>query len=60
MKGEVELGFFGVDLIVCNEVVKFGDDFFMYVSGIWYDNYELFVDKICYGVFMGFVECSEE
>lgn len=53
---EVEFGFFGVDLFVCNEVVKLGDDFFMYVSGIWYDNYELLVDKICYGVFIGFVE----
>lgn len=40
--------------------VKFGDDFFMYVSGIWYKNYELFVDKICYGVFFQLVDCSEE
>ena len=60
MKGEAELGSFGVDLTARNEAVKPGDDFFMYASGTWYDNYELPADKTRYGAFTGLAERSEE
>lgn len=59
-KGEAELGSFGVDLTARNEAVKPGDDFFMYASGTWYDNYELPADKTRYGAFTGLAERSEE
>ena len=36
---KAELGSFGVDLSARNEAIKPGDDFFMYASGTWYDNY---------------------
>ena len=57
---EAELGSFGVDLSARNEAVKPGDDFFMYASGTWYDNYELPADKTRYGAFTGLAERSEE
>ncbi|WP_334048377.1 M13 family metallopeptidase [Alteromonas gracilis] len=60
VKGEAELGSFGVDLTARNEAVKPGDDFFMYASGTWYDNYELPADKTRYGAFTGLAERSEE
>jgi len=60
MKGEAELGSFGVDLTARNEAVKPGDDFFIYASGTWYDNYELPADKTRYGAFTGLAERSEE
>jgi len=59
-KAEAELGSFGVDLSARNEAVKPGDDFFMYASGTWYDNYELPADKTRYGAFTGLAERSEE
>jgi putative endopeptidase len=57
---EAELGSFGVDLSARNENVKPGDDFFMYASGSWYDNYELPADKTRYGAFTGLAERSEK
>ncbi|MGB1293082.1 MAG: M13 family peptidase, partial [Pseudoalteromonas sp.] len=50
---KAELGSFGVDLSARNEAVKPGDDFFMYASGTWYDNYEMPADKTRYGAFSG-------
>ncbi|MCC2617475.1 M13 family metallopeptidase [Aestuariibacter halophilus] len=59
-KGRPELGSFGVDLTARNEAVKPGDDFFMYASGTWYDNYVMPADKTRYGAFTGLAERSEE
>lgn len=59
-KGKAELGSFGVELSARNEAVKPGDDFFMYASGTWYDNYELPADKTRYGAFTKLAERSEE
>lgn len=57
---KAELGSFGVDLTARNEVIKPGDDFFMYASGTWYDNYEMPADKTRYGAFSGLAERSED
>ncbi|NMH60087.1 M13 family metallopeptidase [Alteromonas ponticola] len=59
-KNEAELGSFGVDLTARNESVKPGDDFFMYASGTWYDNYELPADKTRFGAFNALADRSEE
>ena len=55
-----EIGTFGVDLTARNEAVKPGDDFFMYASGTWYDNYELPADKTRFGAFTALAERSED
>jgi len=55
-----ELGSFGVDLSARNESVKPGDDFFMYASGTWYDNYVIPPDKTSYGAFAVLAERSED
>lgn len=57
---KAELGSFGVDLTARNETVKPGDDFFMYSSGTWYDNYIMPADKTRFGAFTGLAERSEE
>ncbi|QQX81329.1 M13 family metallopeptidase [Shewanella sp. KX20019] len=57
---QAELGSFGVDLSARNEEVKPGDDFFMYASGTWYDNYIMPADKTRYGAFTGLAERSEK
>ena len=57
---QAELGSFGVDLSARNEAIKPGDDFFMYASGTWYDNYEMPADKTRYGAFTALAERSEE
>ena len=57
---QAELGSFGVDLSARNEAIKPGDEFFMYASGTWYDNYELPADKTRYGAFTALAERSEE
>ncbi|QFU24143.1 M13 family metallopeptidase [Shewanella eurypsychrophilus] len=57
---KAELGSFGVDLAARNEAVKPGDDFFMYASGTWYDNYIMPADKTRYGAFTGLAERSEK
>lgn len=58
--GMPELGSFGVDLTARNLSVAPGDDFFMYASGTWYDNYELPADKTRYGAFTELADKSEE
>jgi predicted metalloendopeptidase len=58
--GQAELGSFGVDLSARNLSVKPGDDFFMYASGTWYDNYEMPADKTRFGAFNALAERSEE
>ncbi|WP_414830187.1 M13 family metallopeptidase [Alteromonas sp. H39] len=55
-----ELGTFGVDLSARDESVKPGDDFFMYASGNWYENYELPADKTRYGAFTALADRSEK
>ncbi|WP_286269512.1 M13 family metallopeptidase [Thalassotalea hakodatensis] len=57
---KAELGSFGVDLTARNLTVKPGDDFFMYASGNWYDNYEMPADKTRYGAFNALAERSEK
>ncbi|GIU16187.1 M13 family metallopeptidase [Shewanella sp. MBTL60-007] len=57
---QAELGSFGVDLSARNEAVKPGDDFFMYASGTWYDNYVMPADKTRFGAFTGLAERSEK
>ncbi len=58
--GKAELGSFGVDLSARNEAIKPGDDFFMYASGTWYDNFVMPADKTRYGAFTGLAERSEK
>lgn len=55
-----ELGSFGIDLSARNLDVKPGDDFFMYASGTWYDNYVMPSDKTSYGAFAVLAERSED
>ncbi|MCG9732255.1 M13 family metallopeptidase [Shewanella sp. Isolate13] len=57
---QAELGSFGVDLSARNEAVKPGDDFFMYASGTWYDNYVMPADKTRFGAFNALAERSEK
>ncbi|GGB51869.1 M13 family metallopeptidase [Shewanella inventionis] len=57
---KAELGTFGIDLSARNEAVKPGDDFFMYTSGTWYDNFEMPADKTRYGAFAVLAERSED
>ncbi len=57
---KAELGSFGVDLSARNLDVKPGDDFFMYASGNWYDNYELPADKTRFGAFSKLAERSND
>ncbi|WP_371188106.1 M13 family metallopeptidase [Thalassotalea maritima] len=59
-QGKAELGSFGVDLTARDLNVKPGDDFFMYASGTWYNNYEMPADKTRYGAFTALAEKSEE
>ena len=58
--GKPELGTFGIELNARNEAVKPGDDFFMYASGTWYDNFEMPSDKTRYGAFNVLADRSEE
>lgn len=60
VSNKAELGSFGVDLSARNEAVKPGDDFFMYASGTWYDNYNMPADKTRYGAFSALAERSED
>ncbi|MCE9679400.1 M13 family metallopeptidase [Shewanella sp. AS1] len=57
---KAELGSFGVDLSARNLNVKPGDDFFMYASGTWYDNFVMPADKTRFGAFNALAERSEE
>jgi len=58
--GKAELGSFGVELDARNLAVKPGDDFFMYASGTWYDNFKMPADKTRFGAFTALAERSEE
>lgn len=58
--GKAELGSFGVDMAARNTSVKPGDDFFMYTSGTWYDNFVMPADKTRYGAFTALAERSEK
>ncbi len=60
IKAKAELGSFGVDISARNEKIKPGDDFFMYASGTWYDNYEMPADKTRFGAFTALAERSEK
>lgn len=55
-----ELGTFGVDLTARDMSVKPGDDFFMYASGTWYNNFELPADKTRFGAFDTLAERSND
>lgn len=57
---KAELGTFGVELSARNLDIKPGDDFFMYASGNWYDNYELPADKTRFGAFSKLAERSND
>lgn len=57
---KAELGEFGIDLTARNESIKPGEDFFMYASGAWYDNFVMPADKTRYGAFTALSERSEE
>ena len=57
---QAELGTFGVDLSARNEAIKPGDDFFMYASGTWYDNFVMPADKTRFGAFTALAERSEK
>ena len=57
---KAELGSFGIDLTARNEAIKPGDDFFMYASGTWYDNYVMPADKTRFGAFAALADRSEE
>ncbi|GAC30127.1 M13 family metallopeptidase [Brumicola pallidula] len=57
---EPELGVFGIELAARNLAIKPGDDFFMYASGTWYDNFEMPSDKTRYGAFSVLADRSEE
>ncbi|MCG9697688.1 M13 family metallopeptidase [Shewanella sp. Isolate11] len=59
MQAKAELGSFGVDLTARNLNVKPGDDFFMYASGTWYDNFVMPADKTRFGAFNALAERSE-
>ena len=58
--GKAELGSFGVDLSARDLSIKPGDDFFMYASGNWYQNYELPADKTRFGAFSKLAERSND
>jgi putative endopeptidase len=56
---EPELGIFGLELAARNVTIKPGDDFFMYASGTWYDNFEMPSDKTRYGAFSVLADRNE-
>jgi predicted metalloendopeptidase len=60
LKGDAELGSFGVELDARDESIKPGDDFFKYAGGTWYKNFEIPSDKTRYGAFDKLAERSEK
>lgn len=54
-----ELGSFGIELDARNTNIKPGDDFFMYASGTWYDNFVMPADKTSFGAFAALADRSE-
>jgi predicted metalloendopeptidase len=57
---QAELGTFGVDLTARDMNVKPGDNFFMYASGAWYNNFEMPADKTRFGAFDNLAERSND
>ncbi|WP_395342074.1 M13 family metallopeptidase [Ningiella sp. W23] len=55
-----ELGSFGIEVDAMNKAIKPGDDFFMFASGNWYDNFEMPADKTRYGAFTKLADRAEE
>lgn len=60
LKGDAELGKFGIELDARDESIKPGDDFFKYAGGTWYKNFEIPSDKTRYGAFDKLAERSEK
>ena len=53
-------GAFGLDLYSMDTSVEPGDDFFRYVNGTWYDEFEMPADRTRYGSFTLLREKSEQ
>lgn len=53
-------GEFGLDLYSMDTSVEPGDDFFRYVNGTWYDEFEMPADRTRYGSFTLLREKSEQ
>lgn len=53
-------GAFGLDLASMDTSVAAGDDFFRYVNGTWYDEFEMPADRTRYGSFTLLREKSEQ
>ncbi|MEL7031048.1 MAG: M13 family metallopeptidase [Pseudomonadota bacterium] len=53
-------GEFGLDLYAMDTSVEAGDDFFRYVNGTWYDEFEMPADRTRYGSFTLLREKSEQ
>ncbi|GAB5459501.1 MAG: M13 family metallopeptidase [Henriciella sp.] len=53
-------GAFGLDLASLDTSVEPGDDFFRYVNGTWYDEFEMPADRTRYGSFTLLREKSEQ
>ena len=53
-------GEFGLDLYSMDTSVAPGDDFFRYVNGTWYDEFEMPADRTRYGAFSLLREKSEQ
>ena len=53
-------GEFGLDLYAMDPSVEAGDDFFRYVNGTWYDEFEMPADRTRYGSFTLLREKSEQ
>ncbi|MEQ9314621.1 MAG: M13 family metallopeptidase, partial [Henriciella sp.] len=53
-------GDFGIDLASMNTNVRPGDDFFAYVNGAWYDEFEIPADRTNYSSFTLLREKSEQ
>ncbi|WP_371192748.1 M13 family metallopeptidase [Glaciecola sp. SC05] len=58
-EAKAELGSFGIELDARNTDIKPGDDFFMYASGTWYDNFVMPADKTSFGAFAALADKSE-
>lgn len=53
-------GSFGIDLAAVKPSVEAGDDFFAYVDGTWYDDFEIPADRTNYSSFTLLREKSEQ
>ncbi|MEM9571754.1 MAG: M13 family metallopeptidase [Pseudomonadota bacterium] len=53
-------GAFGLDLYSMDTTVHPGDDFFRYINGTWYDEFEMPADRTRYGSFTLLREKSEQ